>query len=106
MKRFWRLSAGELNAKEVELGAAAAEYITYNVKPQMRTLGPNTVSCLTAFRQHLAQADGMLVVSTVRGGKPYEFRVDEMPVTLMEEDILIEPAQREGFVAESKGILR
>ena len=45
----------------------------------------------------------MLVVSTVRGGKPYEFRVDEMPVTLMEEDILIEPAQREGFVAETSG---
>ena len=37
---FLEVIRGELNAKEVELGAAAAEYITYNVKPQMRTLGP------------------------------------------------------------------
>ena len=100
---FLEVIRGELNAKEVELGAAAAEYITYNVKPQMRTLGPKYGKLLNGIRQHLAQADGMLVVSTVRGGKPYEFRVDEMPVTLMEEDILIEPAQREGFVAETSG---
>ncbi|MEA5004157.1 MAG: DUF5915 domain-containing protein, partial [Christensenella sp.] len=28
---------------------------------------------------------------------------DEMPVSLTEEDILVEPAQREGFVAETSG---
>ena len=45
----------------------------------------------------------MAVVNTVRSGKAYEFKVDGMPVALMEEDILIEPAQRAGFVAETSG---
>ncbi|MDY3751017.1 isoleucine--tRNA ligase [Christensenella minuta] len=100
---FLSVIRGELNAKEVELGAAAAEYITYNVKPQMRTLGPKYGKLLGGIRAHLAQADGMLVVSTVRGGAAYEFEVDGSKVSLQEEDVLVEPAQREGFVAETSG---
>lgn len=100
---FLNVIRGELNVKEVELGAAAAEYITYNLKPQMRTLGPKYGKLLGGIRSHLAQADGMAVVNAVRSGKAYEFKVDGMPVALMEEDILIEPAQREGFVAETSG---
>ncbi len=100
---FLSVIRGELNAKEVELGTAAAEYITYNVKPQMRTLGPKYGKLLGGIRAHLAQADGMLVVSTVRGGAAYEFEVDGSKVSLQEEDVLVEPAQREGFVAETSG---
>ena len=100
---FLSVIRGELNAKEVELGAAAAEYITYNVKPQMRTLGPKYGKLLGGIRAHLAQSDGMLVVSTVRGGAAYEFEVDGSKVSLQEEDVLVEPAQREGFVAETSG---
>ena len=100
---FLSVIRGELNAKEVELGAAAAEYITYNVKPQMRTLGPKYGKLLGGIRAHLAQADGMLVVSTVRSGAAYEFEVDGNRISLLEEDVLVEPAQREGFVAETGG---
>lgn len=100
---FLDVIRGELNAKEVELGAAAAEYITYHVKPQMRTLGPKYGKLLGGIRTHLAQADGMLVVSTVRSGKAYEFDLDGITISLLEDDILVEPAQREGFVAETSG---
>ena len=100
---FLSVIRGELNAKEVELGAAAAEYITYNVKPQMRTLGPKYGKLLGGIRAHLAQADGMLVVSTMRSGAAYEFEVDGNRISLLEEDVLVEPAQREGFVAETGG---
>ena len=44
---------GELNVKEVELGAATEEYITYLVKPQMRTLGPRYGKLLGGIRNHL-----------------------------------------------------
>ena len=69
----------------------------------MRTLGPKYGKLLGGIRAHLAQADGMLVVSTVRGGAAYEFEVDGSKVSLQEEDVLVEPAQREGFVAETSG---
>lgn len=92
---------GELNVKEVELGAAVEEYITYNVKPQLRTLGPKYGKQLGAIRKHLAEADGMEVVRTVRSGRPYSFDTDGASIALSEEDLLIEPAQRQGFAAET-----
>ena len=37
---YTKLIAGELNIKNVALGADAMDFIAYNLKPQMRTLGP------------------------------------------------------------------
>ena len=68
----------------------------------MRTLGPKYGKLLGGIRAHLAQADGMLVVSTVRGGAAYEFEVDGSKVSLQEEDVLVEPAQREGLCRRNK----
>jgi isoleucyl-tRNA synthetase len=94
---------GELNVHDIELGAAANEYITYNVKPQLRTVGPKYGKLLNGIRAHLEQADGMLIYNTVNSGEAYAFDVDGSPVELMLEDVLIEPAQREGYVAETSG---
>jgi isoleucyl-tRNA synthetase len=38
---------GELNVREVELGAAAEKFITYKIKPQLRTVGPKYGKCST-----------------------------------------------------------
>lgn len=94
---------GELNVKEVELGAAANEYITYNIKPQLKTVGPKYGKLLNGIRQHLAQADGMLIYNTVSQEKEYEFEVDGQKVALFADDVLVEPAQREGYIAEAAG---
>jgi isoleucyl-tRNA synthetase len=37
---FLDVIRGELNVKEVELGAAAEEFISYVIKPQLKTVGP------------------------------------------------------------------
>ncbi|HBU12202.1 MAG TPA: isoleucine--tRNA ligase [Clostridiales bacterium] len=94
---------GELNVREVELGAAAAEYITYNVKPQLKTVGPKYGKLLAGIREHLQNADGMQIVTTVQDGGTYEFEVNGSPVALTLADVLIEPAQRKGYVAETSG---
>ncbi len=94
---------GELNVHEIELGAAAKEFITYTVKPQLKTVGPKYGKLLNGIRTHLAEADGMEIVNVVNAGEAYEFEVLGSPVSLMLEDVLIEPAQREGFVAETAG---
>lgn len=98
---FLDVIKGELNVKNIELGAAVEEYITYNVKPQLKTLGPKYGKLLGGIRSHLQSADGMEIVSTVRSGKPYTFEVNGEPIELTEVDLLIEPAQREGYAAET-----
>ncbi len=94
---------GELNVHEVELGAAAERFITYNIKPQLRTVGPKYGKLLNGIRTHLAQADGSQIVKAVNAGEAYTFEVDGQQVELMLEDVLVEPAQLEGYVAETSG---
>jgi len=100
---YMEVIKGELNVKEVELGAAANEYVTYNVKPQLKTLGPKYGKLLNGIRTHLADADGMKIVSTVNSGVNYEFEVNGQTISLSADDVLIEPAQREGYIAETSG---
>ncbi len=94
---------GELNVKDVRFGAAANEYINYNIKPQLRTLGPKYGKNLGAIRNYLAQADGSEIVSTVKQGKAYCFEVNGIEVRLEESDLLIEPVQKEGYAVEVDG---
>ena len=94
---------GELNVKDVHFGAASNEFVTYNVKPQLRTVGPKYGKNLGAIKNHLQQADGSVIVGIIKTGEPYRFTVNGTDVELADSDLLIEPVQKEGFVVESEG---
>ena len=98
---FAEVVCGELNVKEVDLGAAAEEYITYNVKPQLRTLGPKYGKQLGGIRAHLGSANGTEIVNAVRTAGVYSFDVNGTLVELTEDDMLIEPMQKEGYAVET-----
>ncbi len=101
---FTELIAGELNIKKVSFGADVTQYIAYNIKPQLKTLGPKYGKLLNVIREHLAEGgDGIAIVNAVRGGGTYSFGANGTEVVLTEEDLLIEPKQKEGFVVESDG---
>ena len=95
------LIKSELNVKEVSLGAAAEEFISYRIKPQLRTLGPKYGKMLGAIREHLASTDGIKIVNAVKNGGTYSFDADGNKIDLTEEDLLVEPIQKEGFMVET-----
>jgi len=100
---YIELIEGELNIKKVTFGADASEFISYNVKPQMRTLGPKYGKLLNQIRTHLAEGDGLQIVNTVRADGVYKFDANGEAVELLEEDMLIEPTHKTGFMVESSG---
>ena len=102
---FVELIEGELNIKKVTFGVDASDFISYNVKPQMRTLGPKYGKLLNAIRTHLAEGDGLHIVNTVRQDGVYTFDVGSETVKLLEEDMLIEPTQKQGYMVETAGDL-
>ncbi len=100
---YTELIEGELNIKKVTYGADTSEYVSYSIKPQLKTLGPKYGKLIGAIRTHLAEGDGLNIVNTVRSEGVYSFEADGQPVTLTEEDMLIEPVQRGGYVVETEG---
>ena len=65
---FVSLAMDELNVKKVEFTDDARAFTTYNLKPQMRTLGPKYGKLLDKIGAWLKEADGNKVVDTFNQG--------------------------------------
>ena len=95
----------ELNVKNAVFSSDGGDFVTYELKPQLKTLGPKYGSLLGGIRRFLAECDAAEVVKTVRDGKPYRTVVDGKEVEFAEEDLLVSTKNAEGFFAASdKGL--
>ena len=91
--------AEELNVKHVEIIDGAAEYITYEVKPQLRTLGPKYGKLIGKIREYLA-ANGEAVAKGVHGGATVKAEIEGETLEFTAADVLVRAVSKEGFVAE------
>ncbi len=93
----------ELNVQEVEFKHDAKEYLNYELKPQLKVLGPKYGSKIGTIRNYLATCDAIAVVDAVNKGETVKFDADGTVVELAKEDLLISPISKEGFTSESDG---
>lgn len=100
---FTELAQDELNAKQVVFTDDARAFTTYNLKPQMRTLGPKYGKLLGAIGNALKEMDGNQVVDAFARGDHLVFTLAETEITLTREDVLTEATQKPGFAAQTEG---
>ena len=83
----------------------AADFVSYIVKPQLKTLGPKYGKLLGAIRNFFATCNTTELVKTVKSGEVYKTTLDGVDVEFSADDLLISSQSKEGFVAESdKGL--
>lgn len=92
----------ELNVKRIEYVADAGDYVSYSVKPQLKTLGPKYGAKLGKIRAYLAE-NPEKVVSGLRGADEYSFTVDGEEIALGKDDVLITVLNKEGYSVQSGG---
>ena len=98
------IALDELNIKEYKTAEDADEFISYKLKPQLKTLGPKYGKKLGMISSFLATCDAKKVVETVRGGGEYTHDTDS-EVVLKEEDLQIFTESKAGFISASdKGV--
>ena len=102
-KMYIEIIADELNVKNVQFVEDIGKFISYTFKPQLKTVGPKYGKLLNGIRKHLSELDGTAAMSELKEQDALKFEVDGSQVILSEEDLLIETAQMENFVAESYG---
>lgn len=91
----------ELNIKDVELTKDASGFISYNFKPQMRTMGPKYGKLMRPIFDEIAKMDGAEVMETLNSDKPICLNVQGMDVEVFKDDVLIDTQQKDGFVSAS-----
>lgn len=95
----------ELNVKKVAFISDSSGFASYEIKPQLRTLGPKYGPLIGKIREYLAQCDSSALVNAVRKGETVTVSIDNTPVAFKEEDLLISDKNKEGYQTVSeKGI--
>ena len=98
---FQEIMEDELNVKKVIFTDNVEDFISYSFKPQLRTVGPKYGKHLGQIKQALASLDGAKAMAEVRETGALKLAADGQEIVLLEEDLLIDTAQKEGYVTES-----
>ena len=90
----------ELNVKEVVFTDDVRDFTSYTFKPQLRTVGPKYGKQLGGIQKHLAALDGNAAMDELNADGALKFDVDGVTVELTKDDLLIDMAQKEGYVSQ------
>ena len=90
----------ELNVKEVVFTDDVRDFTSYTFKPQLRTVGPKYGKQLGGIQKTLASLDGNAAMDDLNANGKLVFDVNDVTVELTKEDLLIDMAQKEGYVSQ------
>ena len=91
----------ELNVKKIDFTDDVRAFTSYSFKPQLKTVGPKYGKQLNGIREYLNSVDGNAAMEELQAKGALVFDADGVTVSLAEEDLLIEMAQKEGYVSEA-----
>ncbi len=94
----------ELNVKEIEITDNAGAFISYNFKPQLKTMGPKYGKLVRPIFEEVNRLDGAEVMAKLNGGETICLTVDGTEVEIGKDDVLVETLQKDGFVSDSDAV--
>ena len=98
---FTEIIEDELNLKNVLYRDNVSEFAAYSFKPQLRTVGPKYGKQLGFIRNWLTAIDGSQAMASLKSeGRITAKAPDGTVIELTEDDLLIDVAQKDGFVTE------
>ncbi len=96
------LAEDELNVKAVDFTEDTTAFMTYQLKPQMRTLGKKYGKLLKAIGEHLNTLDGNEVVANFEAGNTLSFELEGTQIELSQDDVLTAPMKKPGYVVATE----
>jgi len=102
-EEYYYIIKEELNVKEVEFVEDASAFVTYNVKPNLKTVGPKYGKVLPKINELLRNNDGTPYVKELKATGKVVLNIDGVTVELIEEDLLIEATKSEKYVSAQEG---
>ena len=94
----------ELNVKEIEITDNAGAFISYNFKPQLKTMGPKYGKLVRPIFEEVNKLDGAEVMAKLNGGETICLTIDGADVEIGKDDVLVETLQKDGFVSDSDAV--
>jgi isoleucyl-tRNA synthetase len=99
LERFSSTIAEELNVKAVKLLEEGTNLISYNLKPNLPTLGRKYGKNIPAIRAALLESDSSAIVSSVNKNLDFTLETTDGAFVLEPVDVLVDAKSPEGFAA-------
>ena len=99
------LVAEEINVKNVEIVKDDSKFVTYELKPQLKTVGPKYGKALGGIRNYLQSVsltdEATKIVNDVNNGISLKFDVNGETIELTKDDLLVAPMNKPGYALEA-----
>ena len=106
-EKMLNLVAEEINVKKAEMVTDDQKFMTYELKPQLKTVGPKYGKFLGGIREYLSKVScsekATEIVDEVNKGNVHTFEVNGSNISLGKEDLLIAPVNKAGYALEVDG---
>ncbi len=100
---YTEIIADELNVKEIAFTHELDSFISYNFKPQLKTLGKRFGSRLNDLKEALANLNGAAAMAQLADTGVLKLAVGSVEEEIAKEDLLIETSRMGGYVTEENG---
>lgn len=94
------LIADELNIKKATIITDNSQFVGYEIKPQLKTLGPKYGKSINIIRNYLATTDTDKVVADIESGT-HKVSIDGEAFEFTKEDLLISTISKSGYQSGS-----
>ena len=101
VERYADLIKDELNVKRVELADDPSKYVTVEVKPNLKTLGPKLGKKLPLLVKALAAADQLALRQAIIEKGVAKIIVDGEEIELTADDVMIQMTAKPGYAASA-----
>ena len=95
--------SGELNIKESCIVEDNSEFVGYELKPQLKTMGPKYGKMIGDIRAYLSSVDANAVVNDIDTKGAHNATIKDTNIDFTREDLLISTTSRAGLFSESNG---
>jgi isoleucyl-tRNA synthetase len=102
IERLQDLVVGELNVKELEFVSEEAELVSYDVKPNYRSLGPRFGKLMPKAAAAVESLDPASVADALAGGRRLGINVDGKEHELQPEDVSLVMKPLDGYRVEAE----
>ena len=89
----------ELNVKQINFTADAAEFVTYQVQPNFKRLGPQVGPLLPKLKATLQQANGAALLAELNRAGEVKIDLGEKQISLGGEDLQVRMQAKGGWAA-------
>lgn len=98
-KTYEDIIIDELNVKELEFTSDAGKFISYNFKPQLKTMGPKYGKLVRTIFEEINKMDSAEVFASINSEDGLNLNIDGTPVLITSGDVLIETLKKDGYVS-------